>query len=121
MLLVTASKSRQLLYLSFISRVQLADLSNVYAEIADALEELGPGFRLLTDFGRLESFDLDGIPVLGKVMEMCDQKGVSLVVRVIPEPAKDIGMNILSVFHYPSNPRTITCDTMLAACQALSL
>lgn len=121
MVLVTASRPNRLLYLSFIGRVEVEELSRAQTEIASALEELSPGFRLLTDFDRLESVALNGTTEIGKVMELCDQKGVSLVVRVIPEPSKDIGMNILALFHYHRRPRIVTCASMLEARQALSL
>ena len=103
------------------ARFDIEELSGAVAEIASALEDLGAGFRLLTDFDRLESVDLKGAVEIGKVMELCAQKGVTLVVRVIPEPSKDIGMNILSLFHYPHRPRMVTCASLLEACRALSL
>ena len=121
MVLVTTSKPRRLLYLCFIGRVEVHQLMNASAEVASVLEDLGSGFRLLTDFERLESVDLEGATEIGKVMELCDQKGVSLIVRVIPEPSKDIGMNILALFHYPHRPRTVTCASMLEARETLSL
>ena len=121
MVLVTASKPKRLLYLSYIGRVDVHELRNALAEVASVLKDLEPGFRLLTDFERLESVALEGATEIGKVMELCDQKGVSLVVRVIPEPSKDIGMNILALFHYPHRPRTVTCASTLEARQALSL
>jgi hypothetical protein len=46
---------------------------------------------------------------------------VDLVVRVIPEPGRDIGMNILTVFHYPHRPRVVTCQNLTAAAGALGL
>lgn len=121
MVLVTASKLKRLLYLSLTGRVEVSELRNAVAEVASILEDLETGFRLLTDFERLESVAIEGATEIGKVMELCDQKGVSLVVRVIPEPSKDIGMNILALFHYPHRPRMVTCASMLEARNALSL
>ena len=121
MVLVTASKLRRLLYLSFIGCVDVHDLIKASADVASVLEDVGPGFRLLTDFERLESVAVQGAREIGRVMEICDQKGVSLVVRVIPDPSKDIGMNILALFHYPHRPRMVTCASMLEARKALSM
>jgi len=53
------------------------------------------------------------------VMDLVGQAGVGLVVRVIPDPSKDIGMNILTVFHYPHHPRIVTCESMAAAAREL--
>jgi len=46
-----------------------------------------------------------------------DLEGLKL--RVIPNPNKDIGMNILSVFHYRNHPRIVTCDNMIEGVRAL--
>ena len=54
-------------------------------------------------------------------MDLLDEAGVSLVVRVIPDPKKDIGMNILSLFHYRNRPRVVTCARMIEAAKELSL
>jgi hypothetical protein len=85
------------------------------------LAELGPGFRLLADLGRMESISKDCVAEIGKAMELFDQKGVALVVRVIPDPTKDIGLNILSHFHYRRHPRTATCANMVEAASLLSI
>jgi hypothetical protein len=83
--------------------------------------DLGPGFRLLTDLSRLESMDLDCAKELGAFMEFIDRSGVSLVVRVIPDPKKDIGLNILTIFHYRHHPRFVSCAKMSLAAKHLSL
>ena len=121
MILATVNKSKQLLYLSFIGDVQVNELVEGRDELARLLADLEPGFRLLTDLGQLDSMSLDCAPELGKNMELCDQKGVGLIVRVIPDPMKDIGLGILSRFHYPHRPRTVTCESMIEAAKLLSL
>ena len=112
MLLVTSNKSKQLLFLSYIGHVRAEEFERKREELAAQLEELSPGFRLLVDFGGLESMGLDCEPGLGRMMDLIGQAGVGLVVRVIPEPDKDIGMNILTVFHYRRRPRVVTCKSM---------
>jgi hypothetical protein len=54
-------------------------------------------------------------------MDLIDQRGVGLIVRVIPDPSKDIGLSILTIFHYPRQPRIITCNTLAEAIQQLAL
>jgi hypothetical protein len=54
-------------------------------------------------------------------MELLDRHGVELVVRVISDPTKDIGLSILTVFHYRNPPRTVICKTMEEAARVLSL
>jgi hypothetical protein len=58
---------------------------------------------------------------LGRAMDLINQRGVSLIVRVIPDPAKDIGLNILTIFHYPHQPRIITCENLAQALRELAL
>ncbi len=65
--------------------------------------------------------DPECAPEIGRTMELIDQAGVGLIVRVIPDPAQDIGMNILTIFHYPHHPRIITCENLAEAIRKLSL
>jgi hypothetical protein len=76
---------------------------------------------MLVDVGRLESMDTDCVEELGKMMELFDQHGLEQVVRVIPDPTKDIGFNILARFHYHHNPRITNCKTMIEAAKLLEL
>ncbi len=80
-----------------------------------ALAKLEKGFRLLVDLTELEKMDLACAPVIEKVMDLCQAKGVSDVVRVIPDPSRDIGLQIMSHFHYDSGVRIATCETMAQA------
>jgi hypothetical protein len=111
MFLATVNGPRQLLYLSFIGRVSVEELERGREDIVALLAELESGFRLLADLGRLESMDINCSREIGKVMELCGERGVGLVIRIIPDPDKDIGMSILSVFHYQPRPRIVTCKT----------
>jgi anti-anti-sigma regulatory factor len=115
MFLATISKPRQLLYLSYIGRVSVEELEEGLNEIAKLLQDLSSGFRVLGDLSGLETFGPNCATQIGKAMELCDQKGVGLVVRVIPDPGKDIGLNILTVFHYRSRPRIVTCKNLVEA------
>lgn len=121
MLLVTSNKSRHLLHIRYIGRVQPAEFQHSQKDLTTQLEELSPSFRLLADFSQLESMGLDCEVELGRVMELIGQSGVNLVVRVIPDPSKDIGMNILTAFHYPHRLRVVTCENLVEAAGALGL
>jgi hypothetical protein len=120
-ILVTVNKPRQVLLLSFIGQVRATELVAGYQEMAAFLSELSPGFRLVSDLCALESLDKDCTKEIARAMELCDQKGVGLLVRVIPDGSKDIGFNILAHFHYTRRPRTVTCANMLEAGRALGL
>jgi hypothetical protein len=121
MFLVTANKTRQLLHLSYIQRVKPVELQRGREDLKSLLAELAPGFRVFVDFGRLEAMGLDCVPEIGLSMELMDQHGVGLVVRLIPDPTKDIGLNILTVFHYKRRPRIVSCKNLLEVTKALAL
>ena len=46
---------------------------------------------------------------LGRQMDLIAQAGVNLLVRVIPDASKDMGMSIMTVFHYSRQVRVVTC------------
>jgi hypothetical protein len=59
-------------------------------------------------------------PYVGQIMESCGQKGVELVVRLLPtDPGKDIGLAIMSRFHYAPDVPIVTCPTMEEAMRHL--
>ena len=77
-------------------------------EVQVALAKLQPGFRLLVDLTELKSMALACSPVIGRIMEMCNAAGVAEVVRIIPDPTRDIGLQIMSFFHYGNDVRIVT-------------
>jgi hypothetical protein len=121
MLLVTSNKPKQLLCISYLGRVRPEEFEQSREDLKLQLGELSPGFRLLADFSRLESMELDCELEVGRMMDLIGRAGVGLVVRVIPNPGKDIGMNILTAFHYPHRLRVVTCKNPVAAAKELGL
>jgi len=121
MFLATSNRTRQLLLLSYIQRVRPEELERGREDVKTLLADLPPGFRLLADLSRLESMDLDCMKEIGRTMELFDRGGVGMIVRVIPDPGKDIGFNILTLFHYPHHPQIVTCKTMTEAAGLLAL
>ena len=121
MFLATVSKPRQLLFVSFIGRVSVEQLQQGREDVVSLLADLGSGFRVVADLSQLDSMDINCAPEIGKVMELCDQRGVKLVIRIVPDPAKDIGFNILSLFHYRRRPRIVTFNSLAEAEKALQL
>ena len=74
---------------------------------------------LLADLTALESMDVGCAPFIEKAMDLCNEKGASIVVRVIPDPHRDIGMQIMSIFHYGSDVQIVTCETLAEAIKML--
>jgi len=119
MVLVEINKPKKLFHISFVGHVTRDDVVAYHAEVEAMLAEFTAGFRLLGDLRALTTMDRDCLTEIGRVMELFDSRGVEMVVRVIPDPKKDIGLNILSLFHYSRKVHAITCDTLEDALKIL--
>ena len=64
--------------------------------------------------------DLQCRPHINRVMDLCDDAGIDMVVRVIPDPRKDIGLNIMSLFHYRRGLPIVTFESLPEALKILS-
>jgi len=121
MVLVTSNKRQKLLFLSYIERVDPAQLATARVDLVAALGELPPGIRLLADMSDLEYMDPACTEEMGISMDLLGKHGVDLIVRVIPDSTKDIGLNILTAFHYPQHPRIVSCRKMAEGLRQLLL
>jgi hypothetical protein len=84
-------------------------------QIRSGLAKLQRDFQLLADLTELESMDLKCAPFIEKAMDLCNEKGAALIVRVIPDPHRDIGLQIMSIFHYGGEVRIVTCQNLAEA------
>ncbi len=116
---VEANKPRNLLKLTFSQNVGPEEASQCAGQLRTYLAELGSGFRLLTDLSGLTTMDVGCAPYLDEMMDMCNEKGVETIVRIVPDAHKDIGFNILSLFHYRPDIRIVTCQTLTEAAELL--
>lgn len=78
-----------------------------------------PGFTVVTDLTELERMEPDCVPHLTKLMDLFLAAGVAKVVRVIPDPKRDIGFNLLSLTHYRGRVSIATFGTRAEAEVAL--
>jgi hypothetical protein len=121
MYLATVNIPKQLLFLNFIGNVKVEEISAGRENLIELVNALKPGFRLLADMSLLESFGPNCATEIGSNMRFFSDKGVSMVVRVMPDSSKDFGLNILAFFHYAPHLRTVVCETMVEAAKVLSL
>ena len=117
---VETDVARRLLRLTYSQRVAPAQARQCRVAVAAALAKLQPGFRVLTDLRNLEEMDTACAAELQAIMDLCRKKGVSEVVRVIPDTTKDIGFNLMSFFHYGHDLPILTFETLAEAQQKLS-
>jgi hypothetical protein len=88
--------------------------------VREVLQQAAPGFHVLADFRWLESMDSTAAPHLAEIMDALTEKGVGSVTRVFSDPRKDIGLNILSQFHYGPNVSIATFETLADAIQSIA-
>ena len=113
-------RAQRLLKITVAGDTSAEEVSSALGNLRSLLKEIQPGFRLLADLSALVSMPTSAAPYLGEVMESCAEKGVSLVVRLLPrDPSKDIGLAIISQFHYPPHLLIVTCATMEEAMRLL--
>jgi anti-anti-sigma regulatory factor len=108
---VEISDNGNKLVIIFGGLVDLPQAEQFYAKIQEAAPRLKKGFILLTDLSSLERMDVNAKSFIEKVMDLLNQSGISRVVRIIPDPEKDIGFNIMSLFHYSARVTVHTYES----------
>jgi len=117
---VEADVAQNLLTIHYRGYVRSSAVERCAREVANSLTRLRPGFRLLADFTDLEAMDVACAPHLEQIMQLCNEKGVCAVVRVIPDPRRDIGLQIMSYFHYGPEVLITTCRRLEEAQEILT-
>lgn len=118
--LIEIDRTGNLLVLRYRGRVGVAEVEQCAQEMRETLETFQPGFRLLVDLAQLEVMDVLCAPPLENIMNLCNEKGVAAIARVIPDSKRDIGLQIMSYFHYDADVRIVTCTSADEAMSALS-
>jgi hypothetical protein len=117
---VEADRSKRLIVISAGGRVTRQDVQALAAAVRELVQDFAPGFRAVTEFRFLETMESAAAPHVGEIMDALAAKQVATVVRVMPDPRKDIGFNILSRFHYGPDVFVLTVETMADAIAALT-
>ena len=119
MVALEVDQPKNLLIIRFSGRVEPYETEEDLEQIRSGLTKLQSGFRLLVELTKLEAMDVACAPSIEKAMDLCNEKGVSIVVRVIPDPHRDIGLQIMSIFHYSGDVQILTCQTLAEADELL--
>ena len=117
---VELDRSKRLLVISAAQKVTANDAKMVAQRIREVLQDVAPGFRVLADFRHLQSMDPAAAQHIAKIMDALAEKQVTSVTRVMPDPHKDIGLNILSQFHYGPDVTIATFETLADAVQSIA-
>src|SRR5438477_13189673 len=113
-------RSKRLLVISAAKRVTAKEANMAAQRIREVLQDVAPGLRVLADFRWLESMDSAAARHIAEIMDALAEKEVVSVTRVMPDPHKDIGLNILSQFHYRSEIQIATFQTLADALQSMA-
>ena len=117
---VELDRSKRLLVISAAQRVTAEQAKLAAQRVRELVHDVAPGFRVLADFRWLDSMDPAAARHIADMMDaIAEKRGVS-VTRVIPDPHKDIGLNILSQFHYGPEIEITTFQTLADALQSIA-
>ena len=117
--LIRGDPSRNLIEVRYGGRVTAPIVKEVYKELMTLLPTMRQGFTFLADLSELESMDLDCVADITRIMDTCNAAGIGTVVRIVPDPRKDIGLNILSIIHYRRGVHILTFQNSEEAGRAL--
>ncbi|MFN2542260.1 MAG: hypothetical protein ABR514_08850 [Chthoniobacterales bacterium] len=116
---VELDPSQRLLVISAAQHVTADEARKTVEELRNLLKDIAPGLRVLADFRWLESMDAAAAQHIAAIMDLLSEKKVVSVARVMPDPHKDIGFNILSQFHYSAEIHVETFERLADAIGAL--
>ena len=119
MILCKVDESGTVLTMSYSQHIGVLEMRRCLGTVRDLMEQLKPGFLLLTDLSNLESMEVSCAPELGAIMDLCSAKGMLSVVQVIPDPKKDIGFDLISRFHHDPPVKTQTHQSLAEAIKSL--
>ena len=117
---VELDRSKRLLVISAAQKVTAEEAKMVAQRIRELLQDITPGFRVLADFRGLQSMDSGAARHIAEIMDALAEKEVASVTRIMPDPHKDIGLNILSQFHYGPDVTITTFETLADAVQSIA-
>lgn len=120
MFFVEADKSKNIMTIAFTEHVGAVEMERGLESVRSVVVEMQPGFALLANLTGLESMDADCAPYIGTIMEELAKSNLKQVVRVIPDPKKDIGLTIISRFHYGPDIHVTTVESLAEAMESLS-
>jgi hypothetical protein len=112
---VEVDSARNLVHTRYSGSVTAQEMKLGVEQVEVLLPQVRKGFTVLADLSDLEVMELECGVHIARMMDLCKTGGVAMVIRVMPDPKKDIGLNILSLVHYRGKVKIITCDTLAEA------
>ena len=107
MISLSYDKKHNTVIIELSGEVDVAQAEKLYLDMKKVVPKR-KGFTILTDLSTARSVDPEIQKPVKKMMDFCNKRGVTKILRVIPDPTKDIGLNILSLFHYSKEVKFLT-------------
>ncbi|MBU1863239.1 MAG: GGDEF domain-containing protein [Candidatus Omnitrophica bacterium] len=115
MITTKINKAHNTLLITFIGHVDVQQSKLLFKRLDSELKKVASGFSLVADLSQLEAMDRDVMPDIKEMMTLCNDAGVTRISHIIPDVSKDIGFNILSVFHYSPSVKICTYRSLQEA------
>ena len=97
--------------IEFKGAVNKAQAERSVLDVEKAVPKRQKGFTVITDLSGLQKMDLSVKDAITRSMDLLNARGAQRVIRIIPDSSKDIGFNILSVFHYSKGVKILTLES----------
>ncbi len=94
--------------IEFSGNVDGAQAWQLSSDIEKILSKRSEGFSLLADFSSVETMEPVVEVAIKKAMKLFKTRGVSQVLRVLPDPDMDIGFNLMSRSYYSDKVKPLT-------------
>jgi hypothetical protein len=90
----------------------LEQAEKAHNEITLILQKVKKGFIVLTDMSLLHEMNPESFKSISKTMDLFRSRGIAQAIRVMPDPSKDIGFNIMDMFHYFPDVKIRTFESL---------
>ena len=111
MINISYDQGHNAVIIEFIGHVDAAQGEQCFPDLERAIPKHGKDFQLLVDLSATKHMDSGIKEWIKRSMKLFNASGVAKIIRVIPNPAHDIGFNIMSLFHYSSSVRILTVSS----------
>jgi len=108
MVKVSYDREHNTIIIEFEGDIDASQAENVFPDLEKILPKHGKGFKLLADFSSVQTMELKVKAAIEKAMGIFKAQGVTEIIRVIPDPALDISLNIMSRSHYSRDVKVLT-------------
>ncbi len=108
MIKVNYDQEHNTVIIEFVGKIDAAHGEEYLPNLHKVIPKHGKGFKLLVDLSLVQKMDPKFQVSIKKAMDLLNAHGVTKIIRVIPHPAHDLGLNIMSHFHYSKEVKVLT-------------